>query len=239
MHRILLADDEQDLTWAVQLSLKSEGYEIITAADGVEALVCAGRYRPDLVILDMTMPRLDGLQVCHSLRHDPDLADVSILFLTGSSTVEERIRGLEQGGDDYLVKPFDLRELKARVCALLRRRGARAPAAPRPLTLSIGDLCLNPQSREVTAGERQAQLTPAELDLLRYLMERPETVFSSQDLLRNVWGYTPETAEQGLVRWHMMNLRTKIERDPSHPTYLRTVPRHGYMLCAPALRHSA
>jgi len=150
------------------------------------------------------MPRLDGLQVCRSLRHDPDLADVSILFLTGSGTVEERIHGREQGGDDYLVKPFDLRELKARVRALLRRRGAPTPAAPRPLTLSIGDLCLNLQSR-----------------------------------LRNVWGYTPETAEQGLVRWHMMNLRTKIERDPSHPTYLRTVPRHGYMLCAPALRHSA
>lgn len=237
MHRILLADDEPDLVWALQLSLRGEGYEVVTAADGIEALVSAGRHRPDLVILDATMPRLDGWQVCQSLRRDPDLGAVPIMFLTGCASVEDRIRGLEEGADDYLVKPFDLRELRARVRALLRRA---APAAqPRAGLLCLGDLTLNPRTGEVTSSSRTAQLTPAELELMHYLMLRPDTVFSSQHLLQHVWGYAPDTAEQGLVRWHMMNLRTKIEANPSHPLYLRTVPRHGYMLCAQARKHAA
>jgi DNA-binding response OmpR family regulator len=241
MHRILLADDEQELTWAIQLSLQGEGYNVVTAADGIEALVSAGRHRPDLVILDATMPRLDGWQVCHSLRRDPDLATVPIMFLSGNDSIEDRVRGLEAGADDYLVKPFDLRELKARIRALLRRASAAAPApaAARATLVTAGDLSLNPQTGEVTVAGRQAQLTPAELELLHYLMQHPDTVFSSQHLLQHVWGYAPDTAEQGLVRWHMMNLRAKIEANPSHPVYLRTVPRHGYMFCAQARKNAA
>jgi DNA-binding response OmpR family regulator len=240
MHRILLVDDEQDLTCVVQLSLSGDGYEVITAADGIEALMSAGRSRPDLVILDTSMPRLDGLQVCASLRRDPDLASVPIMFLTGSDSVDDRIRGLEAGADDYLTKPFDLRELKARVRALLRRAAHKVPAAAaRPALLTLGELALNPRTGEVAAGQRRAQLTPAELELLRYLMQRPDTVFSSQHLLQHVWGYAPDAADQGLVRWHVMNLRTKIEADPSRPVFLRTVPRHGYMLCAAARRNAA
>ena len=121
MARILLADDEQDLVWAVRHSLSDEGYEVLTAYDGMEALAIARCHRPDLVILDIAMPRLDGLQVCRRLRRDPTLAAVPILFLTVRSAIEDRIKGLDEGGDDYLVKPFDLEELKARVKALLRR----------------------------------------------------------------------------------------------------------------------
>lgn len=230
MQRILLADDEPDLLWAVGHSLRHDGYDVVTAGDGIEALMNAGRQRPDVVVLDITMPQLDGWQVCRSLRRDPDLAGVPILFLSGSDDVEARIRGFEEGADDYIVKPFDVRELKARIRALLRRQAALLPAPQQGQVLTCGDLVLDLQTCAVRSGTREARLTPAELDLLRYLIERPNQVFSSQHLLEHVWGYPPDTAEQGLVRWHVMNLRTKIEADPAHPLYLRTVPRHGYML---------
>lgn len=233
MARILLVDDEQDLVWAMQYSLNDEGYEVLTAYDGVEALAVARRHRPDLVILDIVMPRLDGLQVCHHLRRDPALAAVPILFLTVRSSIEDRIAGLDEGGDDYLAKPFDLRELKARVRALLRR-GRVAPEG-RVSLLVVGPLALDLHTRQVRVGEGEVgekgiQLTPAEFDLLHHFMTHPGEVFSSQQLLRQVWGYSPETADPGLVRWHIKNLRTKIEPDPAHPVYIHTLPHHGYTL---------
>lgn len=125
--RILVVDDEQDLLWALQHSLSDEGYEVLTAQNGKEGLCAARRHRPDLVILDIVMPELNGLRVCRELRRDPSLASVPIIFLTVRSTVEDRIAGLDEGGDDYIVKPFDTGELKARIRALLRR----SPSAPR------------------------------------------------------------------------------------------------------------
>jgi len=234
MARILLVDDEQDLVWAVQHSLTDEGYEVLTAYDGVAALSLARRHRPDLVILDVVMPRLDGLQVCHRLRRDASLAAVPILFLTVRSAIEDRIKALDQGGDDYLVKPFDLRELKARIRALLRRGIAASsvelsPESHGPL-LVLGPLTLDVNTRRICVRGDTRQLTPVEFDLLHYLMVHPGEVFSSQDLLRQVWGYAPQTADPSLVRWHVKNLRAKIEPDHDHPLYLRTVPRHGYIL---------
>ncbi|HBY95270.1 MAG: response regulator transcription factor [Ardenticatenaceae bacterium] len=233
-NRILLVDDEQDLVWAVRHSLCDEGYEILTAYDGLEALAVARRHRPDLVILDIVLPGLNGLQVCRRLRRDPTLAAVPILFLTVHSTIDDRVAGLDEGADDYLIKPFDLRELKARVRALLRRghptRDEGQASNGRNPLLVVGALALDSHSRQAHVAEKSVQLTPAEFDLLRYLMIHPGEVFSSQQLLLQVWGYDPETAEPGLVRWHIRNLRTKIEPDPSDPLYIRTVPRHGYIL---------
>ena len=230
MAHVLVVDDEADLVWAVGHALHDEGHTVRVAYDGLEALEIARRQRPDLILLDVSMPRLDGFAFCQSLRGEPGLAGVPVLFLTGRNTVEDRVRGFDEGGDDYLVKPFDLRELKARTRALLRRAApAAAPPAPSNI-LSIGELSLNLHTREVRVGGAACQLTPAEFDLLSYLMQHPNEVCPSERLLREVWGYTPDTAEPGLVRWHVMNLRSKIERDPSRPTYLCTVPRHGYIL---------
>lgn len=234
MARILVVDDEQDLVWAIRHSLNDEGYEVLAAYDGVEALAIARRHLPDLVILDIVMPRLDGLQVCRRLRRDPNLAAVPILFLTVRSAVEDRVTGLDEGADDYLVKPFDLRELKARVRALLRRGRSFVPdGAPklvgRSALLVVGPLTLNLHTRQVQVNGKTIQLTPAEFDLLHHLMTHPGEVFSSQQLLQQVWGYRPGTADPGLVRWHVKNLRAKIEPDPSHPVYIRTIPRHGYI----------
>ncbi|MFQ5813798.1 MAG: response regulator transcription factor [Anaerolineae bacterium] len=234
MTRVLLVDDERDLIWAVQHSLSDEGYEVLTAYDGTEALTVARRHRPDLIILDIVMPRLDGLQVCHRLRRDPKLATVPILFLTVRSAIEDRIKGLDRGGDDYLVKPFDMGELRARIRALLRRRrpalNGASQSENRNSLLVVGPLTLDLHTCQVNVNGQTVQLTPTEFDLLRYLMVHPGEIFSSQRLLQQVWGYCPETADPSLVRWHIKNLREKIEPDPAQPVYIRTVPRHGYML---------
>jgi DNA-binding response OmpR family regulator len=252
MLRILMVDDERDLVWAVRHSLSDEGYEVVTAYDGTEALTVVQHYRPDLVILDVVMPGLDGLQVCHRLRRDPGLASVPILFLTGRSAIEDRIKGLDRGGDDYLGKPFDMGELKARIRALLRRcpqshehgRFAYGLGMPSPSpsarrnVLVVGALTLDLHTSQVDVAApggtqrvpAKVQLTPAEFDLLRYLMVHAGETFSSQRLLEQVWGYAPGMADASLVRWHIKNLRQKIEPDPSNPIYIRTIPHHGYML---------
>jgi DNA-binding response OmpR family regulator len=230
--RILLVDDEKDLVWAVQHSLSDEGWEVLTAYDGVEALAVAQGHRPDLIILDVVMPRLDGLQVCRRLRRDPALAAVPILFLTVRSAIEDRIKGLDGGGDDYLVKPFDLGELKARVRALLRRvrsvpRGVSEAAGQGPL-LVVDPLALDLSTCQVHVGEKTVQLTPTEFKLLHHLMTHPGEIFSGQQLLQQVWGYDPRAADPSVVRFHIRNLRIKLEANPARPVYIRTVPHHGY-----------
>ena len=232
MAQILLVDDEQDLVWALQHSLSDEGHEVLTAYDGVEALTIARRHRPDLIILDIIMPRLDGLQVCRRLRRNPTLATVPILFLTVRGAIKDRITGLDEGGDDYLTKPFELGELKARVRALLRR----APSAPegvlgiedQDFLLVAGSFILDLHACQVRLGEETVQLTPTEFKLLHHLMTHPGEIFSGQQLLQQVWGYPPRTGDPGTVRWHVKNLRAKIEPDPADPIYIRTVPHYGY-----------
>jgi DNA-binding response OmpR family regulator len=229
--KILIVDDEQDLVWAVKYSLVDEGYEVLTAANGIEGLAAAHQH-PDLMILDINMPEMDGVEVCHRLRRNPELAAMPILFLTMRNTIEDRVKGLDGGGDDYLVKPFDLNELKAHIRALLRRTGVghSTPAAAAPTLLVMDELSLDPHTHDVLLGNKHLLLTPAEFELLRHFLSHPGEVFSSQQLLEQVWGYSCETADAGLVRWHIMNLRNKIESNPTAPSYLRTVPRHGYIM---------
>lgn len=225
---ILLADDEPDLVWAVRHHLSGEGHEVVTAYDGVEALALARRRHPDLVILDILMPRLDGLQVCLELRRNPGLAAVPILFLTAKGAVEDRLKGLNSGADDYLAKPFDVRELQSRVKALLRR--SRPAPETHYETLRIGPLTLDADTHQVRVNAKTVLLTPTQFKLLYHFMSHDGKVFSAQELLKQVWGYAPEAADLGLVRWHVKKLRERIEPDPARPTYISTVPRHGYAL---------
>jgi DNA-binding response OmpR family regulator len=229
MARILIIDDESDLVWAIRYSLRADGHEVLTAANGLAGLATMRASRPDLVVLDVAMPELDGIQVCWQLRRDPALAALPVIFLSHRSAVEDRVSALEEGGDDYLAKPFDLRELKARVRALLRRdRGAERAASGD--WLSVGPLTLDLNACQIRLGEHRAQLTPAEFALLRYLMDAPGKVFSSQHLVERVLGYPPETADSSLVRWHIKKLRAKLEPHADSPVLLRTIPRHGYLL---------
>lgn len=234
--QVLVADDEPDLLWALQRNLSDEGYQVLTASDGKAALQVAHRHRPDLVVLDVAMPGMDGIEVCRSLRRDPALASIPILFLTVHNQMNDRVSALDEGGDDYMVKPFDLRELKSRIRALLRRGQLAPRSPPEPeagaYLLTVGALTLDLHRRQARIGDKTAPLTPNEFDTLHFMMLHPDEVFSSQKLFEAVWGHVPSTSSPSVVRWHIGNLRAKLELDPDHPTLIRTVPRHGYVLCS-------
>jgi len=232
--RILMVDDEQDLVWAVRYTLIAEGYDVLTASNGVEAITIAQSAQPDLIILDIMMPHIDGIQVCHILRRDQQLAAVPILFLSKQCSIHDRIMGLDDGADDYLGKPFDFGELKARLRALLRRAGHPTVIHEGMASiLSYADLRLDLRTHQVTTKKTMVLLTPAEFDLLRHFLTHQGEIFSSQQLLQQVWGHDPDSCEYGLVRWHIMNLRAKIEPDSAVPIYVRTIPRHGYIMGDP------
>ena len=226
---ICVVDDERDVTWAVERGLSRRGHEVVVAHSGLQALQLMRRRRPDLIILDIIMPGMDGLEVCERLRTDPTLAAVPILFLTAKGEVEDRIKGFEAGGDDYLSKPFDLYELYLRVEAVLRR-SQPTPAEESPRTLVVGPLSLDLRVFVLRVEGKTVHLTPMEFDLLLHLMSHPGEVFSSERLLQLVWGYPAGTGDPATVRWHIKNLRAKIEPDPAKPTYIQTVPRYGYIV---------
>jgi DNA-binding response OmpR family regulator len=229
--KILIADDEQDLTWAVRHTLLAEGYEVLIANNGIEAITIAQSSQPDLIILDIMMPHINGIQVCHILRRDQYLASVPILFLSKQCSISDRINGLDDGADDYLGKPFDFDELKAHLRALLRRAGNAPPTHDTASTiLSYADLRLDLRTHTVTTKKTTVLLTPAEFDLLRHFLTHQGEIFSCQQLLQQVWSHDPVLCEHGLVRWHIMNLRAKIEPEHSPPIYVRTIPRHGYIM---------
>ena len=233
MPRILVVDDEVDLTWALHRSLSDEGYDVSLAHDGREALTAVARQRPDLILMDIMMPQMDGLEVCRRLRHDPNCAAVPILFLTVRSDISDRVKGLDTGADDYLSKPFHLGELKARVRALLRR--AQSAMQPRPeqedqASVVAGKITMDLRTRQVRVGEKTVSLTPTEFDLLRHFTVSAHEVFPAQELLQHVWHYPAGVGQPGLVRWHIKKLRDKIEPTPNDPNYIRTLRGHGYFL---------
>ncbi len=234
MSAILVVDDEEMVLSVVQHALQDHGFEVLTASDGPTALNLARRHQPELVVLDINMPGMDGLEVCRRLRGDPVIGDVLILFLTQRDEVDDRVKGLEMGGDDYLPKPFDAEELVARVRAVMRRMSrVRRDETAEAQVLRVGGLTLNAATREAEVDGRRVPLTPVQLDLLYHLMAHPGEVFGAEQLLVQVWGYAPGTGDPSLVRWHMKNLRERLEEDPSSPLYLHTVVRHGYVVRAP------
>lgn len=231
--RILLVDDHYRLIEGIRISLRDDGYEVYTAANGVDGLKAARRHNPHVIVLDVNMPWMDGLETCRRIRQDSQLANTPIIFLSSRNTVEERVTGLEAGGDDYLSKPFNTVELKARIRAQLRRTNALSQNLQQAekARLEVGPLSLDLKACWVQVNnEKTIHLTPAEFELLRYLMTHPNQTFTGDDLLEYVWSYEPGTADKSLARWHIRNLRAKIEPDPGNPIYIRTIPRHGYIL---------
>jgi DNA-binding response OmpR family regulator len=218
--RVLVVEDDEDIADVLRRSLRSEGYDVRTSADGVEALDAAAAFLPDLVVLDLGLPRLDGVEVCRRLRSE---SDVPILMLTARSETEDRVGGLDSGADDYLVKPFERRELLARIRALLRRRPPRGSAS-----LQVGDLILNPDTREVRRGDREIELTNREFELLEHLMRNERLVVSRERLLDEVWGYDP-TAATNTIDVFISNLRRKLESG-GEPRLLHTKRGAGYVL---------
>jgi DNA-binding response OmpR family regulator len=225
-----VVDDDIEVAKSIEASLRKQ-YQVYVVYSGIEAIKEARRHRPDLIVLDVVMPGMDGLETCRELRVDPALADVPILFLTALGRPEDRVAGFRAGADDYLTKPFNLEELQLRITAILRRASRIIPKPPIP-TLRVKDLILDRNSYQVTTSKKQVKLTPVEFDLLYHLMMHPDEVFTSDRLLQEVWDYPSESGSPDLVRMHIKNLRNKIEADPSKPEFIITIPRRGYTIAS-------
>ncbi|MEA2385654.1 MAG: two-component system, OmpR family, response regulator MprA [Solirubrobacteraceae bacterium] len=220
--RVLVVEDDDEIAQVLQRSLRLDGYDVRIAGDGEAALDQAAAYHPDLVILDLGLPKLDGIEVARRLRAADD---VPILMLTARDAVESRVEGLDSGADDYLVKPFERQELLARLRALLRRRPPRGSAS-----LVVSDLALNPDTHEVTRGDRAIELTQREFELLEYLMRNERIVVPRQRLLEEVWGYDP-FATTNTIEVFVSNLRRKLEA-AGEARLLHTIRGAGYVLRA-------
>src|SRR5438874_7431368 len=218
--RVLVVEDDGDIAEVLRRSLRLDGYEVRLAGDGVQALDESSLFEPDAVVLDLGLPGVDGIEVCRRLR---DEGDVPILILTARDGVDARVEGLDSGADDYRVKPFERQELLARLRALLRRRPPRGQAA-----LTVADLKLNPDTHEVTRGNRRVDLTQREFELLEYLMRNERIVISRQRLLDEVWGYDPFSMTN-TIEVFVSNLRRKLEAG-GEPRLLHTIRGAGYVL---------
>jgi DNA-binding response OmpR family regulator len=226
MALILVGNREAPVNDIVRAGLQTDGHTVSAAQSGPALVELLETERFDLAVLDVSLPILDGLEVCRRIRKCPITSDLPVVFLTSRDTTRDRVRGFEAGCDDYVAKPFSVVELRWRIRAILRRRSAPSRRAP----LSIGPLRLDPNTYKVNIEEHDAMLTPIEYKLLRYLIENAGRVFSSQQLLNQVWGYPPGCGNTGLVRTHIKNLRTKLEGSTEIPSVIQTVPRHGYTL---------
>ena len=221
-HRVLVVDDDPTVSDVVRRYLEQDGCQVRLAADGADGLAAVAEQRPDLVVLDLMMPGIDGLEVCRRLRHR--LPDLPVIMLTALGEEADRVLGLEVGADDYVTKPFSPRELTARVRTVLRRARDTAPIAAR---LVFDNLELDAAAREVRRDGEDVRLTAREFELLWFLASNPRQVFSRDQLMARVWGYT-SALDTGTVTVHMRRLRAKLEPDPVRPRYLETVWGSGY-----------
>ncbi len=251
---VLVIEDDDIVARTIERSLRGDEFRVLIAGSGVEGLKAARRRPPDMVILDIIMPGMDGYTVCREMRADPLLKETPILFLTAKIKDEDKIAGFNAGADDYLPKPFNIDELILRLRAILRRAkrrqdllgGEAAPAAePSPPAqmenpslasrpqeknrLAVGEFILDTRSYELFTPQRgRVRLTPVQYELLHHMMRHPGEIFSPGRLLDEVWDYPSDTGSPDLVRVHIKNLRERIESDPRKPLFIRTVPGYGY-----------
>ncbi|MGE7600913.1 response regulator transcription factor [Peribacillus sp. NPDC097675] len=227
--KILVVDDEQSIVTLLQYNLEQAGYSVITALDGEEGLRAAVELRPDLVVLDLMLPKLDGLEVCKQLRQQK--LNIPILMLTAKDDEFDKVLGLELGADDYLTKPFSPREVVARIKAILRRsqlsNGIESQVDQENQPLKIGDLKIFPDRYEAYFDEEQLELTPKEFELLLYLLKNKGRVLTRDQLLSTVWNYD-FAGDSRIVDVHISHLREKIEQDTKKPLYIKTIRGLGY-----------
>jgi DNA-binding response OmpR family regulator len=224
MVKVLLVDDEPNIREVVGLYLRREGYTAIEAADGEEAVEMYRRHRPDLVILDLRLPKLDGLEVCRRIQSE---RSVPLIMLTAKGEEEDRVLGLNAGADDYVVKPFRPRELMARVAALLRRADEARAVPVNGRLLTFDGVRIDPGTREVVVWDTPVTLTAREFDLLYYLVSHPGETFTRDQLIEAVWDHE-FAVDSSTVTVHMRHLREKLEDDIRQPRYLQTVWGVGY-----------
>jgi DNA-binding response OmpR family regulator len=231
---ILVVEDDDALRKLLVLTLKLDGYQIITARDGREALALFGENSIDCVLLDVNMPFVDGLEVCSELRKK---TDVPIIMITANSRTDDVVTGMELGADHYMTKPFMLQELRARIRATLRRVNTQQRSKATQL-ISHGDITINEEMQQVTVRGEVVSLTPNEYRMLIYLMRHPDKPVSKEEFLRAVWEYHPHE-DLSFVRVTMRRLRSKVEKEPSNPQYLKTIHGLGYQFSTKSLPDSA
>jgi two-component system response regulator MprA len=232
--KVLVIDDEESIIDFIKLGLHYEGFQVESSSDGEQGIIAAQRIDPDVIILDVMMPGVDGLEVCRRLRANPTTSDIPILMLTAKDEVSDRILGLQTGADDYLTKPFDFYELLERIRAILRRQnrskaGQNGDSESNGQILQFGDLRMNTATREVTRMGRPVELTATEYNLLHLFMSYPRQVLDRKTILNRVWGYD-FLGETNIIEVYVRYLREKIEDTPSSPRLIQTVRSVGYVL---------
>ena len=226
MYRVLICDDQPDIVNALKIYLKPEGYDLLTAQNGKEALELVQTKRVDLILMDIMMPVMDGIVATDKIR---EFSNVPIILLTAKSETEDVVLGLNVGADDYITKPFVPVEVLARVRSQLRRSGMQKDPEPQLDSLSVGGIVMNDREKTVTVDGDPVSLTPIEYNILKLLMENPNKVYSSKAVYRIVWNEEPMGAE-GAVSVHIRHLREKIEIDPGNPRYIKVVWGQGYKM---------
>lgn len=222
--KILVVDDEALLVKGIRFNLQNDGYQVITGSDGVDAVEMARSQSPDLIVLDVMMPRLDGLSACSKIR---EFSDVPIILLTAKADDMDKLMGFDQGADDYLTKPFNILELKARIRALLRRCGASGGAQQPRNELQVGSIKLDLDARNAYRGTELADLTAKEFDVIEFLMRNPNRVYSREALLDTIWAYEYRS-DIRTVDVHIRRLREKLEENPAEPKHIMTKWGVGY-----------
>ena len=220
--KILVVDDEELLVKGIRFNLQNEGYEVLTAYNGEDAIALAQRAAPDLVVLDVMMPRVDGLEACRRIR---EFSDLPIIMLTARTDDMDKLMGFDQGADDYLTKPFNILELKARIRALLRRSGRTADSREQK---TFGTLTIDSKSRNVYKNGVAADLTAREFDMVELLMANPNRVYSRENLLDLIWGHEAYRSEVRTVDVHIRRIREKLESVPAEPEHFMTKWGVGY-----------
>ncbi|MCI8320508.1 MAG: response regulator transcription factor [Dorea sp.] len=222
--RVLVVDDEKLIVKGIRFSLEQDGMEVDAAYDGEEALKLIRENTYDIILLDIMLPKYDGFEVCQQIR---EFSDVPVIMLTAKGDDMDKILGLEYGADDYITKPFNILEVKARIKAIMRRTGKKNGNGKNPKTISKGDMRIDCESRRVTIGEKEVNLTAKEFDLLELLAMNPNKVYSRENLLNIVWGYE-YPGDARTVDVHIRRLREKVEANPSDPKYVYTKWGVGY-----------
>ncbi|MDK0953803.1 response regulator transcription factor [Clostridium perfringens] len=221
--KVLIVDDEEHIRELIKFNLKKEGYDIEVAVNGTEALKLIREIKFDLILLDLMLPEIDGLEVCKEIRRNEETSDIPVMMITAKGEEFDKVLGLELGADDYITKPFSIRELMARVKALLRRSNVKKEEN----IIKFGDVVVNFKTREVTKGTQNVELTLKEFELLKLLIKNKGNILTRELLLDKIWGYE-YIGETRTVDVHIRHLRKKIESDDKNPQYIQTIRGVGY-----------
>ena len=229
MNKILVVEDDSAINDLIKINLELSGYQVIQAPDGIKGFALAKQELPSLVILDVMMPEVDGYTVAQRIRQNPETKNIPILMLTALSQLSDKVKGFDIGVDDYLVKPFEMEELKVRVRALLKRSNQLPESIATKEILTLGEITLLPETYSVKINDKTAKLTPIEFDIFNLLFQNHGTMVSSAKLLNDIWGYSPDD-EIETIRVHIRHLRSKIDKISDGKKYIETIYGGGYKL---------